>query len=143
MSVATGMSGREQNATHGFEFSPESQLAVELTRRRIAEQCLPELSGGDQDAEGDGQLEPAAFLRDLRRREIDHDAAGGILEAAAEQRRLYAVTTLPYHGGRQADQVESRQAARHCDFDVHQRRLQAYLRPARQGSDNWQRHFRP
>jgi hypothetical protein len=64
---------RRQQAVHGFELAGEAQLAVAFERSRAARLELP---GGEQQAERDRQVEAAAFLLELDRREVDRDASG-------------------------------------------------------------------
>src|SRR6185437_4302725 len=106
MSVAAGMRGREQHAADGFDFASQPQLTIELARRAAGFAC--ELSGGDENSEGDGQLESATLFGDFRGREIDDDPAGGIVEAAGQHCRLDAVAALPHDRGGQPYQMESR-----------------------------------
>src|SRR5690348_10710814 len=96
---------REQNAAYRLDLASQSQLAVELARRAVIERHQRELSGSDQNAKGDGQLEAATLLGDLGRGEIDDDAARRKLETAGEQGSLHAVATLAHHGSRQAHEV--------------------------------------
>ena len=53
---------------------------------------------GDEDADGDRQVEAAALLRQVRRREVDGDVPGRQLEAAVGERRAHAVLALLHDG---------------------------------------------
>ena len=114
MPAALRLRGGRQQAAHRLQLPGQAQLAVELTRlgdfpRRAPRRC-GDLPRGEQDPERDRQIEAAAFLRQLRGREIDGDAAGGKLEAAssaAPRARAPSLSRTTVAG--KADDAESRQ----------------------------------
>ncbi|CUJ11638.1 Uncharacterised protein [Achromobacter xylosoxidans] len=89
-----------------------------------------QLSGGQQQAQRDGQVEAAGLLRNVGRRQIDRDAAGGKIEAAVEDRRAHAFTAFADFGVGQADHVETRQARPQVRLDAHGMGVQATERAA-------------
>ena len=76
---ARGPVGHRERAADRAQVAGERQLARELMRR---EPLGRDLRGGREDAERDRQVEPAALLGQVRRCEVDGDAARGELEAA-------------------------------------------------------------
>ncbi|CUI79699.1 Uncharacterised protein [Achromobacter xylosoxidans] len=89
-----------------------------------------QLSGGQQQAQRDGQVEAAGLLRNVGRRQIDRDAAGGEIEAAVEDGRAHAFTAFADFGVGQADHVETRQARPQVRLDAHRMGVQATERAA-------------
>ena len=65
-----------------------------------------QLSGGDQDAEGDGQIVERALLAQVARGEVDRGPGAGSVEAAVMQRRKNAVPGFLDGGVGQADQEQ-------------------------------------
>src|SRR6185437_674530 len=64
VSVPPRMHGREQQSPYRLQLTGQPELPVELAR--TATLGLPQLSGSEKNAECDGQIEPTAFLRQLR-----------------------------------------------------------------------------
>src|SRR6185312_4749160 len=133
--ITAGVRRREHDAPHRFDFPSEPQLSIELAGRRAGGARPPKLSGGDEDAERDRQLEAAAFFRDFRGRQIDDDAAAGKFVAAAKERGAHPIATLADHGRRQTHYLKGRQSAGHHHFHLHERRLEAHLGPAEERGD--------
>lgn len=118
--VAPGMGGGEEDAADRLDLAIQAKLPVQLTGRRIG--LRRELPGGHQDTEGHRQLETPAFFGDLRRCEIDDDPPGGIVETAGQQRGPHPLAAFLHDRGRQAHDVEHRQAAGERYFHLYQRR---------------------
>ncbi|MNE41229.1 hypothetical protein D3C80_1352890 [compost metagenome] len=89
-----------------------------------------QLAAGGEHAEGDGQVEAAAVLGEVGRRQIEGDAAGRKVEAAVLDRAAYAVLAFLHGGFRQAHQGQGRQAVGEMRLDGHGRGLNADLRAA-------------
>ena len=79
----------------------------------------PQLAAGEQDAHRDRQIETAAVLGQVRRRQIDGDALLGKAEAAVDQRRAHPVLALADRGVGQADHGEAGQPRAQMDFNAH------------------------
>jgi hypothetical protein len=68
----------------------------------------------------------AAFLRQVRGREIDGDAARRKGEARGDQRRAHPLACLGDGLVRQSDDVEGRQTRRDLDLDIDGARLDPF-----------------
>ena len=79
--------GRQQHAFDRLELAGQAQLAVELASRASDASATSSCDGRQQDAERDRQVVAAAFLGQIRGREIDRDAAGGEFEAGVLRAR--------------------------------------------------------
>ena len=114
----------------------ERELTVQL---RAVEACLRQLRTGDEDADGNRQVEPAALLRQVRGREVDGDAPDRKFKAAVGDRGAHAILAFLDHRLRQPDDRELRQPAARVDLDAHERRVEALLGPAQ---NRGERHTR-
>ena len=90
-----------QHAGHGLQRAVERQL----TEQRHRAAARPELVGGDEDADGDGQVVGRAVLAPIRRRQVDRDPAGRIDEAGIADGGPDPLARLRQCGVRQADDV--------------------------------------
>jgi hypothetical protein len=120
--------GGKQQAPDGPELPTESQLAIKLSGSRI--QRRADLAGGQQDTEGDRQVESPAFFGKVRRRETYGDMARGECELGVGECCTDALLALLHDGCRQAHHTESRQSGSEADFDLYQWRVQTDLRAA-------------
>src|SRR5579883_875176 len=117
--AATGGGGnrRRQHARDGREGAVETELA----KGHIAPHLL---SGqhlhGDEEAEGDGQIEMAALLEHIGGGEIDDDALAGQGQAEGPERRAHPFAGFCHRLVGEPHQDERRQPARrlHLDIDV-------------------------
>lgn len=82
-----GRQRRGQHAIDAAQLAGKRKLAEEFV---IAQGLAVDLPAGSQDAEGDRQIEPSAFLRQIGRRQIDGNAPCGEFELRAKQRGTYA-----------------------------------------------------
>ena len=71
-----------------------------------------------QQPERDGQVEMAAFLLQVRRRQIDGDALHRQAEPDGGERRPHPLAALRHRLVRQADDMERRQAAAEMHLDI-------------------------
>jgi hypothetical protein len=99
-----------------------------------------QLVGCDQDAQGDRQVEAAAFLGQIRRCQIHGDAPCGKFKARILQRGPHAVLRFFNLRLRQADDGETRQAIRKVRLDRNERRIHSGERAA---VEHGKRHWRP
>jgi hypothetical protein len=81
--------------------------------------------GGHEDARGDREVEPAAFLGQVRRSQVDGHAAGREFEAAVGQSRTHAVLALLDGRFEQADDGKRGQARAHVDLDPDHGRVES------------------
>ena len=118
-SGTTRTRAREGLGEHqGPRRSPERPVEAELADEGHARHRLGrDLARGDQEADGDGQVESGAALPDPRRRQVDGHAPEGPREAAREQGGPHAVAGLPDGGVGQADHGEAGEAVGHVDLD--------------------------
>ena len=77
-----------------------------------------QLTTGDQDANGDGEVEAAALLGQVGRSEIDRDTPRRKLEAGVEQGAAHAVAAFLHGLFRQTDDIECRQAIGEMGLDA-------------------------
>lgn len=108
-----GQAGGE-HAGNRAQLAGEGELAEEFLALQRGQR--DEAVGGE-DAEGDGQVEAAAFLGQVRRRQVDGDVALRELEAGVEQRGAHAVLALAHGGLGQADDGKAGQAGAEVDLD--------------------------
>jgi len=76
---------------------------------------------GRHQAERDRQVEMAALLRQVGRRQIDRDAPAGQGQAGGDQRRTHPLLGLVHRLVRQADNVEHDIAGQDMHLHVHRR----------------------
>ena len=103
------MRSQQQRTFDGPELALEPKLPIELR----ACQCFIgafQLRRRQQDAERDGEVVTTALLRQICRRKIDRDPAGGKFEVGVLQRRSHAVFAFPHRRGGQPDDGKSGQA---------------------------------
>ena len=113
-------------SSHGLDGAVEGKLPEHLGR---GERLDRKLSRRGQDPERDGEVEPAAFLRQLGRPEIDDDAAVRVAEVRCKEGGPDPVLALPHGRGRKTDQGGSRQPSAQVDFDVDGKRVEPEQRP--------------
>jgi hypothetical protein len=108
---------------------PHRPVERQLADHRQLRQRLPlELPGGDQQGDGDRQVEARAGLAEAGRRQVDDDPSQRELEAAVGERRPHPLARLPDRRVGQADQGEGGQAAVDVDLDPHRPRGDAVER---------------
>ena len=129
--LARRMRGGEQHAADRPELAGETELAVELACCSSVFSREFALPGRQQDAERDGQVVAAAFLRQIRGREIHRDAAGGNSKPAVDERGAHALLAFAHRGFGHADDGERGQPAAEVHFDVDARRRETELRATR------------
>ncbi|MND81551.1 hypothetical protein D3C80_733530 [compost metagenome] len=105
-SIACGQGGG-QYALHRTHAAGECQLAQAFD---IQQRCGGYLPAGGEDAQGNGQIEAAAVFRQVRRGQIEGNAACGEFEAGVEHGAAYPVLAFLDRGFRQANQGQRRQA---------------------------------
>ena len=128
--LAAGGAALQSHGDHAArraQLPGQGQFADELISMEGLCRHLPR---GGQDAEGDGQVEMAAFLGQFGGRQVDGDAAGGKFEPAVEQGTAHPVLALAHGGLGQAHDGQGRQAVGQVHLDGHQRRLDSQLRAA-------------
>ena len=90
-----GRDRRRQHAVHGAQLAGQPKLAEEL---HFAQGVVGQLPARREDAEGDRQVEPPAALGQVRRRQVDGDAAVGEGELRALQCGAHAVLGFAHAG---------------------------------------------
>ena len=100
---------------------------AKLTEKRPAPRG-PHLLGADEDADRDGQVERGAGLAQVRRGEVDGDAARRIVEAAVADGAAHPLARLRQGSVRQADDREARQPGRDVDLDPDESPVEAVER---------------
>ncbi|MNQ75981.1 hypothetical protein D3C85_907970 [compost metagenome] len=116
--------GRE-HALHGAQRAGEGQLAQAFD---LLQGCSRQLAAGGEDAEGDGQVEAPAILRQIGGGQIEGDASWREVEAAVLDGATDSVLALFNGGFRQAHQGQGRQAVGEVRLDRHGRGFDANLR---------------
>jgi len=116
---------RGQDAGHGAQFARERQFAEKFA---VVETFARHLGAGGEDAQGDGEIEAAAVLRQLRRREVHGDAPVRVVEGGALDGHAHAVARLAHGRFGQADDGGGWQAAGQVDLDDDLRRGDTFLR---------------
>ncbi len=120
-----GLQRTGQQSTRAVQLAAERQLAIQFDAREgPRRQSLRRHENADRD----GEVEPAAFLGQVGRREVHRDAACRKLVATIGQRRTHPVLALLDRGFEQADHRKGWQARPDVDFDPHQRRLETLWR---------------
>jgi hypothetical protein len=112
--VTRGQHHRER-AANGTQLAGQRELARELVRGQLV---LRQLSAGDENADGDRQVEASRFLRQVGRRERDRDLACRKLELRILERRAHAVARFTHLGFGKPDDVHAGQAAREMHLDA-------------------------
>jgi hypothetical protein len=128
-----GADRRRQHARDRGDRAVESELAQHgEARERIRR------NGADRrhQAERDGEIVMAPFLRQIRGREVDGDAARRQGEARGDQRRAHALARLRHRLVREAHDVERRQPRRHLHLHIDGARLDALERHRRDPLDH-------
>ena len=111
-----------ERAADRAKLSGKGQLSRELEPLEGPGRNLPR---GRENAQREGEVEAAAFLRQVRGREVRDDAALRKLEAGGGERCADAVAGFLHFRLRQAHDVEAGQPAAHVDLDPHEGRLHA------------------
>ena len=117
-----GLAGQRQRAAYRAQFAGQRQLAGKFEGAELVAGNLPR---GGQNAEGDRQVETAAFLGQIRRGEVDGDAPLGKFELAGLQRGAHPVAGFAHFHIRQPDQREGGQPVGEVHLDAHLGGLQA------------------
>ncbi len=113
-----GQGGQRQDALGVAGGAVQRQLADE---DGLFQFVGPNLAGGSQHADGNGQVVSRAFLAQIGRGQIDGQAVvGGEAQAAVLDGGIDAVAALANGRIGQADQREVRRAADNIDFDFDQ-----------------------
>jgi len=119
--------GHGQRAPDGTQFAGQCKLPREFI---LAEPVGGNLRGGRENTERNRQIEAAAFLGQVRGREIDGDAADGKFETAVEQGGAHPVLALFHFDLGQTDDGEIRQPVGEMNLYGDRRRFHADQRPA-------------
>lgn len=119
-----GLQGGGEDAAHRPEFPAQGQLAEEL---QILEKPGIQLPGGGQDAWRDGQVEAAAFLGQVGRRQIHRQLAGGQVEPGVDERAPEPILALAHGCFGKTHDVQPGQTIRLVYFDSHRGRVNASL----------------
>ena len=117
-----GAAGRPGRQRHGERAPDGPQVALEshlADHQRADEPIARELPAGDEDPQGDGQIERRAVLADVGGREVDGDAAERKLEAGVGQSGAHPLSALLDRAVRQADGAERGETAADVHLDVH------------------------
>ena len=88
------------------------------------------LPAGDQDADGDGQVEAAALFGNSAGDKLTVIPAYGKIESARHERRPDSHLAVAHHGFRQPDHRKFRHPGAQMEFDAHQRGRESQWRPA-------------
>ena len=115
-----GRSSGGQCTTDGAQRSGETEFAEKLDLLERAARA--HLAGGCEDADGDGEIETPAILRQISGREVDGDAPGGQLESRVDERCPDPLLAFFDLCRRQTHDVEAGQTGTEMDFDLHDRR---------------------
>ena len=118
---------RRQRAIDGAQFASQPELAEEFVSVQAIERNLP---AGGENAECDRQVEAAAVLRQVGRRQVHGDHPCRELELRALDRRAHAILRLAHRGLRQPDDRHPRQSAGQVHLDAHRGRVHARSRTA-------------
>ncbi len=126
-SVVTRRKRHRERAADRAQLAGERELAREFV---IIEPAARQLPARGENADGDGQVESAGFLRQIGRRETDRHLARRKFEARVLQRCAYAIACLAHFGFGEPDDVHAGQAAGQMHFDTDGRRRDAGQRAA-------------
>lgn len=111
--AAGRLPGQRQGATHGAQFAGKGQLAGKFVAVQPVGGNLP---GGGEDAEGNRQVEAAAFLGQVGRGEVDGDTPLGEVELPGLQRGPDPVAGLAHFDVREPDKGEGGQSVGKMDL---------------------------
>jgi hypothetical protein len=114
--------GHGEGTTDGAEVSLEPHLA---DHERVGEALAGDLAAGDQDAQGNGQVERRAILPDVGGGQVDGDPAEGEFVSGVGQGRADPFPTLFDRAMGQANGVEGGETAADVHFHVHGIRVDA------------------
>ncbi len=117
-----------QHARHGRDRAIEAKLAQ---HREAAHGVRRDRADRRHQAERNGQVVVAAFLRQVGRRHVDGDAPRGKREAGRDQRGAHPLARLRHRLVGQADHVERREPGRDLHLHVDGARLDALERHGR------------
>jgi len=120
--LAARRQAHRQCAAHRAQLARERQLAGELVFGQALRLDLPR---GGKDAQRDRQVEAPRLLRQVGRRQVDRNAAGGKLEARVLDRRAHPLASLLHLGVGQPYDGEGRQTAAEVHLDGDFRRFHA------------------
>lgn len=109
-----------QGATNRTQVAFEPEFSK---KQRARHPVVGDLSARDQNPDGDGQVECAAALRHVGRREVDGDASQRQLVTRVAERRRDAFAPFLDRAEWQADRRERRQAIGDVDLDVDGQRV--------------------
>jgi hypothetical protein len=116
-----------ERTAHRAQLARERELARELVRIELRG---GQLTGRSEDAERDRQVEAAAFLRQLGRREIDRDPPRRELEAAVRERSAHAFAAFLHLRLREPDDGEAGEPGPDVHLDVDRGGVEPGERPA-------------
>src|SRR3990172_3004200 len=109
--------GDGQNAAPRPELAGQGQFPDHFV---LAEMDRRDLAGSGQDADGNGEVEAAAVLGQVSRRQIDSDPPQGVFEMSVEDGATNPVFAFLDGGFRHTDDGQARQTSRQMDFNRYQ-----------------------
>lgn len=115
---APGFAGAQhhgQRAANGPQGARQGQLPRKLVITKFVARHLP---GSRQHAQGNGQVEAAGLLGQVRRRQVDRDAPGREIEVGVLDGGAHPVARLLHLGFGQADDGEGGEPTGQVDFDA-------------------------
>jgi hypothetical protein len=118
--------GRRQHSPHRPQLAAQRKLAVELTSLQLGSRVC-QLTGSAEDADGNGEIETAAFLGQIGGGQVDGDAARWKLEIGVCEGRPHAILALLHHRLGQTNDVEGWESGADVDFDSHLRCIDSAL----------------
>src|SRR5205085_12677845 len=119
--VPVRFESHRQRAANRPQVPSQRELAGEFV---APERLGRNLAGGGKDAECDGQIEAAGFLRQVGRREIDGYFSGRKVEARVLQGCSNAIAAFLDLGLGQSDQIECRKPAGKMNLDFNRERVE-------------------
>ena len=103
------------------------------------------LPGGEQDADGDGDVVGSAVLAPVGRRQVDRDAGERVVEAGVPDGAADSLACLRERCVRQPHDLAARQAGRDVHLDAHELPAQAAddrgVQDREHGRESGERHF--
>jgi len=117
-----GVNGRRQHARHRGKPAVQRQLAQGHIAVHLVGRQRPH---GGQHAQGDRQVEMAAFLDQVGRRQVDGDALGRQRQAQGVERGAHPLAAFSHRLVGQPDHGKGRQAGSQLHLDVDVQHLDA------------------
>src|ERR1022692_1300965 len=125
---------RRQNRLHRPQFAAQRELTVQFTSCQLGT-GVDQLTGSNEDPDGDREVESTAFLGQVGGRQVDRDAPRRKLEIGVDERRPHTILALLHHDFGETDDVEGRESRADVDFDSHLRCIDSALLSAEYGGD--------